>query len=79
MEDAATAEISRSQVWQWMFNGATLDTGEIVTHELVERIVEEEYAALREAVGAEAFDAGRWADARRLFVESPSARTSPTS
>ena len=48
MEDAATAEISRSQVWQWMFNEATLDTGEVVTHELVERIVEEEYAALRE-------------------------------
>ena len=49
MEDAATAEISRSQVWQWMFNDATLDTGETVTHELVERIVEEEYAALRDA------------------------------
>jgi malate synthase len=70
MEDAATAEISRSQVWQWMFNQATLDTGEVVTHELVERIVEEEYAALREAVGPEAFDAGHWAEARRLFVES---------
>jgi len=70
MEDAATAEISRSQVWQWMFNQATLDTGEVVTHELVERIVEEEYAALREAIGAEAFDAGHWDEARRLFVES---------
>ena len=70
MEDAATAEISRSQVWQWMFNDATLDTGETVTHELVERIVEEEYAGLRDALGAEAFDAGDWAEARRLFVES---------
>jgi malate synthase len=70
MEDAATAEISRSQVWQWMYNDATLDTGETVTHELVERIVEEEYAALRDAVGAEAFDAGHWAEARRLFTES---------
>ena len=75
MEDAATAEISRSQVWQWIFNGATLDTGEVVTRELVERIVEEEYAGLREAVGqgpvGEAtFDAGHWADARRLFVGS---------
>ncbi len=49
MEDAATAEISRSQVWQWMLNDATLDTGETVTRELVERIVEEEYAALRDA------------------------------
>ena len=70
MEDAATAEISRSQVWQWIYNGATLDTGEVVTRELVERIVEEEYAGLREAVGAEAFAAGHWADARSLFVGS---------
>ena len=67
MEDAATAEISRSQVWQWIFNGATLDTGETVTRELVERIVEEEYAGLREAVGEDAFAAGHWSDARRLF------------
>src|SRR4029079_15881512 len=35
MEDAATAEISRSQVWQWTYNQATLDTGEVVTHEFV--------------------------------------------
>ena len=70
MEDAATAEISRSQVWQWIFNGAALDTGEVVTRELVERVVEEEYAALREAVGEEAFAAGHWAQARDLFVGS---------
>ena len=70
MEDAATAEISRSQVWQWTFNGATLDTGEVVTRDLVERIVEEEYAGLRATVGEEAFDAGSWAEARRLFVDS---------
>jgi malate synthase len=70
MEDAATAEISRSQVWQWTYNQATLDTGEVVTHDFVDRIVEEEYAALREAVGPEAFDAGNWDEARRLFVES---------
>jgi malate synthase len=70
MEDAATAEIPRSQVWQWMFNEATLDTGEVVTRALVERIVEEEYAALREAVGDSAFAAGHWAEARRLFVDS---------
>ncbi|WP_336276093.1 malate synthase [Nocardioides sp. B-3] len=38
MEDAATAEISRSRVWQWINNAATLDTGEVITRELVERI-----------------------------------------
>ncbi len=58
MEDAATAEISRSQVWQWIYNDATLDTGETVTRELVQRIVEEEYAALRAEVGDDAFAAG---------------------
>lgn len=70
MEDAATAEISRSQVWQWINSGAALDTGETVTHDLVERIVEEEYAGLRDLVGAEAFDRGAWAEARRLFEEA---------
>ncbi|MFQ6171995.1 malate synthase A [Oryzobacter sp. R7] len=60
MEDAATAEISRSQVWQWVNTAARLDTGEVVTRELVERVVEEECAALGEAVGEEA---------RALFVE----------
>ena len=38
MEDAATAEISRSQIWQWIHNGTTLDTGEPVTADLVRRI-----------------------------------------
>ncbi|WP_448624170.1 malate synthase A [Geodermatophilus sp. URMC 64] len=46
MEDAATAEISRSQVWQWLHNDVTLDTGEQVTRELVDRIVAEELAKL---------------------------------
>ncbi len=71
MEDAATAEISRSQVWQWIFAGATLDGGTVVTRDLVERIVEEEYAGLRAAIGDDdAFDADHWAEARRLFAST---------
>ncbi|MFY1690388.1 malate synthase A [Plantactinospora sp. WMMB782] len=62
MEDAATAEISRSQVWQWLHNDVTLDTGVRVTRELVERIADEEIAKL----GA---DPGRYAEARGLFME----------
>ncbi|MFC7485904.1 malate synthase A [Knoellia sp. CPCC 206453] len=66
MEDAATAEISRSQIWQWTHNGASLDTGESITRKLVERIVEEEYAGLVES--------GAYADhlplARELFVRT---------
>jgi malate synthase len=69
MEDAATAEISRSQIWQWLNAGVTLASGEQVTRELVDRVVDEEYAALREQVGAEAFAGGAWEAARRLFVE----------
>jgi len=69
MEDAATAEISRSQIWQWVRNGTSLDTGETVTADLVGRILDEEYAGIRASVGEAAFDAGRYADARRIFAE----------
>lgn len=54
MEDAATTEISRAQVWQWLHHGATLDDGRTVTPALVTTIVAEEHAALRAAVSGEA-------------------------
>lgn len=58
MEDAATAEISRSQVWQQLHNGVRLaDSGERVTVELVTRLLAEEVASLRTAVDAETFAA----------------------
>ncbi|MGH3648992.1 MAG: malate synthase, partial [Micromonosporaceae bacterium] len=61
MEDAATAEISRSQVWQWLHNEVKLDdTGEHVTKELVEQIADEEIAKL---------GGGRFNEARALFME----------
>ena len=68
MEDAATAEISRSQVWQWVWNGATLDTGEVITRDAVEQLVEQEYAGL--VRDADPADLPLWETARRLFVES---------
>jgi len=68
MEDAATAEISRSQVWQWLHNGVRLADGTTVTRELVERLVDEEMSAIAEARG-DAFASGRWDDARALFTE----------
>jgi malate synthase len=69
MEDAATAEISRSQVWQWVHNDVQLDTGETVTPELVRRVVDEELAAIRAELGDEAFEAGRFDAARELFEQ----------
>jgi malate synthase len=68
MEDAATAEISRSQVWQWLHNGVRLSNGETVTRELVERITDEEMKAITESRG-DALASGRWDDARALFLE----------
>ncbi|GAA4888109.1 malate synthase A [Streptomonospora salina] len=68
MEDAATAEISRSQVWQWLHNGVILDDGSAVTRELVLSIVDEEMAAIREQHGA-AYDADLFERARDLFTE----------
>ncbi|MFB9233990.1 malate synthase A [Plantactinospora siamensis] len=63
MEDAATAEISRSQVWQWLHNDVALDdTGQPVTRELIERIADEE-------IGKLPGDPGDYADARALFME----------
>ncbi len=47
MEDAATAEISRSQIWQWIHAGTTLDTGDVVTTALVEQVLDEEVGALQ--------------------------------
>jgi malate synthase len=66
MEDAATAEISRSQVWQWLHNGQVLAGGHKVTRELVEGMVEEELARARDELGD---DGRRWDDARALYVE----------
>ena len=68
MEDAATAEISRSQVWQWLHNDVTLAEGQLVTRELVEQLIGEELGLIREQYAA-AFDAARFDQAVALFKE----------
>ncbi|MGH3095035.1 MAG: malate synthase A [Streptosporangiales bacterium] len=65
MEDAATAEISRSQLWQWIQQEAPIEGGGTVTREYVTQLLDEEEAART----AEAPDSNRYADARRLFEE----------
>ena len=67
MEDAATAEISRTQIWQWLQHRATLDDGRPVTRALVDQLIDEEFARIRDEVGADRFDRGRFDEARALF------------
>ena len=67
MEDAATAEISRTQVWQWIKYGAKLEDGRTVTLALAEDLLKDEMDKLRGALGAPAFDGGRFAEAIDLF------------
>jgi malate synthase len=68
MEDAATAEISRSQVWQWLHNNVRLDDGQLVTTDLVQRIIGEELATIRQAAG-DGYDAARYDQAVALFSQ----------
>jgi malate synthase len=67
MEDAATAEISRSQIWQWIHNDIALEDGQKVTPELVRQVIGEELEKIKDAVGEETFEKGRWQDARDVF------------
>ena len=70
MEDAATAEISRVQNWQWLRHGAALDAGGVevrATPELLARVMEEEMARIQAEVGPERFRQGRYAEARRIL------------
>ncbi|MGA2826754.1 MAG: malate synthase A [Streptosporangiaceae bacterium] len=68
MEDAATAEIARSQVWQWLHNDIVLEEGLKVTRERVEQMIDEELTRIREQYGEE-FNAERFGQATALFTE----------
>src|SRR5688500_17703848 len=74
MEDAATAEISRTQVWQWIRHGATLDDGRIVTPALLDTIVEEETRTIAGEIGPDRMMEGRFGDATALFTRLAASR-----
>ena len=68
MEDAATAEISRAQVWQWLHTpGTTLDDGRPVTLELYRQLLPDQLERMKVALGPEQYAAGRYLEAARLF------------
>jgi malate synthase len=67
MEDAATAEISRAQIWQWLTYGATLENGVKVDDDFFDRALHEETARVKREVGAHAYAGGRFPEAIGLF------------
>jgi malate synthase len=67
MEDAATAEISRAQVWQWLHHGARAEDGRTIDQAMVDKCLEEEMAKIREAVGDQRFSAGRYDEAAAML------------
>jgi malate synthase len=69
MEDAATAEISRAQIWQWLKYEAVLDTGVTVTPAFFRQALAEEMEQVKREVGVRHYDRGRYPEAMALFEE----------
>jgi malate synthase len=69
MEDAATAEISRASIWQWIQHGKSLDNGQVVTNELFEHYLQQEIDVVKQEVGEPRFNQGRFDDAARLMTQ----------
>ncbi|WP_406422967.1 malate synthase A [Streptomyces sp. NBC_00842] len=69
MEDAATAEISRSQIWQWINADVVFENGEHATADLARKVAAEELAAIRKEIGEEAFTSGKWQQAHDLLLQ----------
>ena len=70
MEDAATAEISRTQVWQWVHNPrGILEDGRKVTLPLVRQCIQQELERIRSERGKQRYEQGHFPEATRLFDE----------
>ena len=82
MEDAATAEISRAQIWQWIRHGAQAEMSDgstqTVTSALYRKIFDEEVEALKSELGSNAYVAGRFPEAAKLFTETATSADLPT-
>ena len=81
MEDAATAEISRSQVWQWLAHRATVKMeggySETLSRRLYDRLYNEEIMKITEELGVESYNNGRFPEAAELFTKSATAQILP--
>ncbi len=69
MEDAATAEISRTQVWQWIRHQAKLPDGRLVSPELASEMIDQELEKIRQMTGPEVFEKGKFMLAASLFED----------
>ncbi|KJY88154.1 malate synthase A [Vibrio neptunius] len=69
MEDAATAEISRASIWQWIQHGKSLDNGQTVTKPLFEQYLTEEIEVVKSEIGQERYDSGRFEQAAKLMAK----------
>ncbi|MBX9807229.1 MAG: malate synthase A, partial [Flavobacteriaceae bacterium] len=67
MEDAATAEISRSQLWQWLENKVTLDNGKVLTEEFYNQLAMEEFEKIKNYVGVKNYENGKYKLAEQLL------------
>ena len=80
MEDAATAEISRTQIWQWLRHGATVQMEggftETMTQRLYDKLLKKEVAALKSELG-DTFESGRFEDAINIFTQSAAGNDLP--
>ena len=77
MEDAATAEISRTQVWQWIHHGASLSEGRPLSLSYFQSIVTEEMERVRREIGSQRFETGKFSEACDLFVRLSTSETCP--
>jgi malate synthase len=77
MEDAATAEISRAQIWQWIRHRAKLADGRVIDKPLCRKLLDEELEKLKQLAGTEAYAKGRYRDAAKIFVDLIEAQRFP--
>ena len=74
MEDAATAEISRTQIWQWLYHEVDLSDGQKVTKELFGTLLDDEMKKLEETLGEERWTSGHFDEAISMFAEMATSR-----
>ena len=78
MEDAATAEISRSQLWQWLHHGTEYQTAsgaEVFDRAAFDRLLEEELGKIKSTLGDNAYADGRYPEATEVFVSTATGET----